>query len=103
VTPGRMLALAFFATALACSAKHPPSSPPPDLEGKIERIAEGSIRIEATPPVDVAVHGTTRITNAKGKAVGAGDLAVGMRVRVWLDTRSAGPLRLAAAMTIEGP
>ena len=100
---GRTLALVLVVVALACSAKHAPPSPPPDLEGKIERISEGSIRIEATPPVDVAIRGTTKITNAKGKTVGADALSAGMRVRVWLDSRSAGPLRLAAAIRIEGP
>jgi hypothetical protein len=110
--PARTLALVLVALALACSARREgPSAngdvpPPPDLQGRIARIGDGAISLAtdppdpARPPVDVAVRGTTRITTARGESVAPGDLVVGMRAKVWLDSRSAGPLKLAAKIVI---
>lgn len=112
--PGRSLAVVLIALAMACSAHRegPPvdgaSSRPPDFQGRIARIGDGSFTLateaSAEPrEVVIAVRGSTRISNAQGKSLAPGDLAVGMHARVWLDPRAAGPLNVAASIVVEGP
>ena len=104
--PARSLAVVLIALAMACSARRDTpagdggATPPPDLEGRIARIGDGTIALDTKQETPIAVRGSTRISTARGEHVAPGDLVVGMRAKVWLDHKAAGPLNVAAEIVI---